>query len=357
MSRKELYQPSPMEQSGAERVQGEVVVPDESSDRILPQTDSVNLILEKVKDERAAQYVLKQLEGMKSAESVAGLSQEERKVMEQNFLHLKELIATEKLSEKAITFLLSAEVVTVIAGVKPESYVQPSVARNKLLGRFFKSRPGMTPTDLDESERIIWKLGFEVGYPDFGTRGEAYKKERSTELMYVYDKGRALKRMDECGLFTTGEMQLAQDDFVGFQASVLALGSGQPPSSVYRCAVLYGYPLDDVKQYINLQKIQEKLEQSLGEKFTKASAAERRKLLDDYAPLATKEERRVIERSKEESRTITIRGQRDGTNQLIGYTDSIGWRGVGDSVERDNLVRKYQEVLHRRDELFPTNSL
>ncbi|MDD2767012.1 MAG: hypothetical protein PHH40_04645 [Candidatus Moranbacteria bacterium] len=303
-------------------------------------------------DVLAAQAVLDHIEQIPVTEKTEGLSSEERELMEKRFSQLKEIIATEKLSRKTVEFLLTAEVSLVIAGMKPESYVQPKVARNLLLASIFKSKVGMIPQDLKQSENVLRQLGVAMSHPNYGEVGEEFKKEESIDLLYVYDKEKALKRMEESALFTTEELSMARADFVGFQTAVLNLQT-QPIVSAYRCGVLYGYPLDDVNQYISTQKIGEKLEGSTGKKFVQLSAEAKRKLFDEYIPQATKEERLVIEKNREGKKVFTIRGKGGERRNSIGYYDHVSWNGVGDSVERDILMRKYQEVIDCRDKFFP----
>jgi hypothetical protein len=120
---------------------------------------------------------------------------------------------------------------------------------------FLTEREGISQKDLKQFKDILAE--FEVDFkikddkedPVLEKETKEFKEKLGIELIFIYKKKNVLETMKKSNLFTDEELTLAEKDIGHFLSSYL-IASKIGYEKGYRVGVIYGYPLDDVKDVI-----------------------------------------------------------------------------------------------------------
>lgn len=186
-----------------------------------------------------------------------GLSSQERKFSQETLITLKKLIESRKLTSEARDFLLSTEVSTVIAGVRPAAYVQPKLS---LKGwRVWEKKVGINQRDIASVTEVLRELGVTVvrdlQSEDVYNGHESRRNQNA--LLYIQRDDLVIQRMRFSGMFSDDEIDSFQKNPRDFYGNTLN-GKRAGYASAFRIGVLLGYPMPDVAATVELQRLKEK---------------------------------------------------------------------------------------------------
>jgi len=189
------------------------------------------------------------------------LNPEKEKEIREICLQIKEKIKDPTLSQKVKDLLLDAEVVGVLTGFKPASYIQPSMER-KFLG-FIKQNNGLSVKELKKFNLILEEFGVKSHFQSKDdSKACAFRKKYSLELIQIYEPNNLIEKMQKSGLFSGQEIEMVKKYPGDFWDGMTREKIGY--ASVARVGALYGYALEDVLDFIKTNQLKEK---SISEKL------------------------------------------------------------------------------------------
>lgn len=176
--------------------------------------------------------------------------------IQKKLIELKVLIESPETRTNVREILSEAEVVAVIFGIKPVSYLQKESAKALLSN----SKNKFSNQDFTQLEEYLNRMGLQLSrdiqrlYPQ---RTAFEKLKNYDELFHIYSQENAIQAIIDSDLFTTEEVDLAKQDLGKFLGSYLVI-QNVGRESAYRVGVLLGYPLPDVKDFIKLEILSKK---------------------------------------------------------------------------------------------------
>lgn len=260
------------------------------------------------------------------------------------FKKLKEILEKKEISQEVKDLFQSGDVLGVITGIKPASYIQPQMEKS-ILG-IIKQRNGLSLEDLRKFQEILknFNIDYKImeGGDDYKRSKEIkdFKNKNGIELIHIYNQKRALDVMKSSNLFSSEEINLAERDMGIFLSSYLSKSNNMDWDKVYRVGVLYGYPLDDVKISISSHVLFEKYKK-IGLSKENINLALEKESLD----ILSKIEKNDLEifRKHKNAKGVNIKGIKSG----------IQWSSFNPEIpEVQNKIKEMQEVLDMSRELL-----
>ena len=167
-----------------------------------------------------------------------------------NMTALAKILAETKMPETVKDLLTKAEVICTVAGLKPASYLQP-IEEKKTFG--IRTRKGLTKEEVKLFGDVLKRFGI-----DYYEKADIRATDLGVKLITIYNKNLVMQTMKNSTLFNAEEIELAEKDFGSFEENILN-GAKSGYSSAYRVGVIYGYPLEDVKDHIRELEFAEQL--------------------------------------------------------------------------------------------------
>ncbi len=192
----------------------------------------------------------------------AGLSQEEQEQIKDQFLELKNIFESQKLSKEAQRFFLDSDVSAVIAGIKPMSYVQPQLEEKKL--GFIKKNAGLSKADVVAIQQVSDQLGILTLRNEQleAIRNITLPEMKNVALMLVINLQKTVEAMRASEAFKEEEISEFAQDPLG--AQLKKHNNGKPDYiRNYRVGYQLGYPSSDVRDYIHSEEIKIKPPENL----------------------------------------------------------------------------------------------
>lgn len=229
---------------------GPAVSPDQLSKRYDIDSSHIQKS-ENSEDQYRVKEIIKGLEG----DIEIGLSQEEKLDVSRKFEEFKKLIDTRGVSNEVRSFLLTTEVSSVVAGVKPMSYVQPALSTKKSF-QVWKNKNGLDKNDLEDIYKLLRSMGISVYRHEH--ENELHGNDKSPHaLLYIQRDSNVVSRMIQSGMFTEDEISRFKENPESFYSNSLD-GRKVGYGAASRTGVMLGYPLNDVADFIELKKLEEK---------------------------------------------------------------------------------------------------
>lgn len=291
-------------------------------------------------DEDKAKKILQELQD-NSEEEIGFFTIEQENKIKEIFLRLKQKIENPQVSQKVKDLLMSAEVVGVLVDIKPASYIQPKT--EKRLFKIFKRRDGLSKKDLEEFESILQE--FDVEFHTFAQDDEnafIEKEKYGFELIYIFKHKKLLDLLTTSGLFNEDEIKTAEENPGLFFDYMNGTKIGY--ASVARIGAVYGYPVSDVVDFIERQKILDKY------KKEGISSTVILKALKD------KDEKKLKMLLPEDLRIMIEFQERSSGMHISGMNDSIDWVSTNaDSEEVRRVVGKMKRAFEIQKEILGKN--
>jgi hypothetical protein len=253
---------------------------------------------------------------LNNTELTLGLSSEEQELIKDQFTRLKTIFESTVVSEEAKDFFFDADVSAVIAGIKPMSYVQPTLEDKKW--GFIKKNVGLSKADLVAIQQISDQLGI------LTLRNERLEKMRNKRipemkhvaLMLVINLQKTLDAMQTSGAFTAEE--IAEFTESPIDAQLKRWNDGNPDYvSNYRTGYQLGYPTSDVKDFIRLGELQRKSPETL-----------------------TDEELNFLQKATTQKQGVSVKGMRGNTGWVTLNPESEDTQQLQTRLDQSFAIQK-----------------
>ncbi|MFZ4648164.1 MAG: hypothetical protein ACOYMB_00840 [Patescibacteria group bacterium] len=247
----------------------------------------------------------------------------ERKVeVIDTFKKLKEILGRSHIGENVKNMLLDSSISAVLAGAKPASE-SCFIKEEKFL--FTVMSGGVSKKDFSKFQNII---------KEFGCDSVIWQDKRSglANLSHVdvYNNKNVVKALEESGVFSQEEIGLARNDWHLLYKQLIGSAKEGDFEKAFRGGYVYGYPREDVADYIKSFVARKKQEQT-------QLKQESLKVQLNIAPDESRSELHGLQNIAKQKKGIMIYGLRG---------DPVVWESFNpESREVKNKVKELQDIF------------